>query len=114
MLRPVKASVPVGAAAVVVSAAVAMPSGPLASRLPLPPTDALVPGTPVEALVLSPPEAPTEPVPPVLDNVAPAAGLAVKISGTTHAAAPAVATADMRPMAWRREIRVRAAPPPLV
>src|SRR5258708_5667405 len=111
MLRPVKASVPEGAAAV------ATPSGPLASRLPLAPTDALVPGSPVEALVVTSPEAPTDPVPPdppVPDRAAPAAGLAVRISGTTHATAPAVATADMRPMAWRREIRVRPARPSLV
>ena len=47
------------------------------------------------------------PVPEVPDRVAPAAGLAVRISGTTQAAAPAVATADMRPMAWRRDIRGR-------
>ena len=33
----------------------------------------------------------------------PAAGLAVRISGTTQAAAPAVATADIRPSAWRLE-----------
>ena len=39
-------------------------------------------------------------VPP--ERVAPAAGFAVRISGTTHAAAPAAATADIRPMAWRR------------
>jgi len=38
------------------------------------------------------------------ERVAPAAGVAVKISGTTQAATPAVATVDMRPMAWRLEI----------
>jgi hypothetical protein len=110
MLSPVKASVPEGSAAVVVSAAVTTPSGPLASRLPLAPTEAPVPGSPVEALVVALPDAPTEPVPPdapVPERAAPAAGLAVKISGTTHATAPAVATADMRPMAWRRDIGVR-------
>jgi hypothetical protein len=37
------------------------------------------------------------------DKVAPPAGRAVRISGTTQAAAPAVANADMRPMAWRLE-----------
>src|ERR1700678_1521855 len=38
---------------------------------------------------------------PGADRVAPPAALAVRISGTTQAAAPAVATADIRPMAWR-------------
>jgi hypothetical protein len=35
--------------------------------------------------------------------VAPAAGLAVRISGTTQAAAPALAATDIRPRAWRLE-----------
>lgn len=57
----------------------------------------------VEAgLVAGPEELP--PVVPLLpDIVAPAAGLAVRISGTTHAAAPAVATTDALPRAWRLE-----------
>ena len=46
-------------------------------------------------------------VPTLPEREAPAAGFAVRISGTTQAAAPAVATADMRPMAWRRERRGR-------
>jgi hypothetical protein len=33
------------------------------------------------------------------ERLAPAAGVAVRISGVTHATAPAVAKADMRPMA---------------
>ena len=33
------------------------------------------------------------------DSVAPAAGFAVRISGTTHAAAPALAAIDIRPSA---------------
>ena len=37
------------------------------------------------------------------EHCAPAAGLAVRISGATQATAPAVAKADMRPRAWRRE-----------
>ena len=41
------------------------------------------------------------------ESAAPAAGLAVRISGTTQAAAPAPTTADMRPRAWRLEIRPR-------
>ncbi len=40
------------------------------------------------------------------ERVAPPAGFAVRISGTTQATAPAEAIADMRPMAWRRERRV--------
>jgi hypothetical protein len=37
--------------------------------------------------------------------VAPPAGLAVRISGATQAAAPAVANRDMRLIAWRLERR---------
>lgn len=37
------------------------------------------------------------------DRDAPAAGLAVRISGTTQAAAPALAATDIRPRAWRLE-----------
>src|SRR5271165_1382182 len=97
MLRPVNAS-EVGAA--VVSAAVVTSSGPLVPAVPLAPTDAPVP--PAEALV----ETPTDPPPPaptVFDRAAPAAGLAIRISGTAQATAPAVATADMRPMTWRSD-----------
>jgi hypothetical protein len=52
----------------------------------------------VVGLLVLPPGVPWLP-----DIVAPAAGLAVRISGTTHAAAPAPATADIRPRAWRLE-----------
>ena len=60
------------------------------------------------ALVETPADAPPPP-PTAFDRAAPAAGLAVRISGTTQATAPAVATADMRPMAWRRDRRGRPA-----
>src|SRR5580704_8333221 len=40
---------------------------------------------------------------PGAERVAPPAGLAVRISGTTHAAAPAVANSDTRPSACRLE-----------
>ena len=42
---------------------------------------------------------------PGAESVAPPAGLAVRISGATQAAAPAVANRDMRPIAWRLERR---------
>jgi hypothetical protein len=65
------------------------------------------PGLPdaVDGLVAGLVPLPPDPPPPWFpDNVAPAAGLAVRISGTTHAAAPAVAATDIRPRAWRLEI----------
>jgi hypothetical protein len=50
----------------------------------------------VEPPVREPTDAPSE---TGLDSVAPPAGLAVRISGTTQATAPAAATADMWPIA---------------
>lgn len=100
---PVEASVVDGS----VSAAVVTPAdplAPLAPTAPLAPADPLAPLPPVDAPVLTPAEPPALPLP---DIVAPAAGFATRISGTTQAAAPAVATADIRPMARRREMRGR-------
>src|ERR1700689_4917320 len=90
MLRPVKASGFAVSAAGVVCTAPVTPSGPF-----------MLTGS-VEPLVRAPTDAPSE---TGLDSVAPAAGFAVRISGTTQATAPAAATADMRPMASRRERR---------
>jgi hypothetical protein len=50
------------------------------------------------------PPSPPPPPPRASERDAPAAGFAVMISGTTQAAAPAVATADIRPNACRLEI----------
>jgi hypothetical protein len=56
--------------------------------------------------VITPGDPSASPSGGVNESDAPAAGFAVMISGTTQAAAPAVATTDMRPNAWRLE-RVR-------
>jgi hypothetical protein len=69
----------------------------------VPPVPVPVPVPPVvEGLVAGLLELPPV-VPWLLDRVAPAAGLAVRISGTTQAAAPALAATDIRPSAWRLE-----------
>jgi hypothetical protein len=88
-------------------------TGPLPPDPPVPPVPPLPPDPPVPPDPPPPPEPPPPDPPPLPPDVAgpesaaPAAGLAMKISGTTQAAAPAPATAEMRPSAWRLEIRLR-------
>jgi hypothetical protein len=87
---------------------VTTPLPPEPPEPPVPPEPPPVP--PVPPVPPAPPPPPDPPLPPDVEgpeSAAPSAGLVTKISGTTQAAAPAPATAEMRPSAWRLEIRFR-------